>query len=281
MRDARIEAAKTKQERVKAAKTYYDQMKELYERINQLYENGRGLTRRWMEAKYRMREAEVWMMAEEARADELLHEFRKENVEVAAKYVEIAGISFGGDLITPAEKLAASRALMDALLDAGKTKKERIEAREIYYHSMDHRHAKIKVLSDSGAVGGEPRQLFEAKYRMLEAQVWLEEEKKANDSFDHLREAKVKTADEWVKAIPVGGDLNSQTELLTALGARKHARLEVASTKKERLVVLDDHYEDIKQVCRRTAEAAGHRLLEAKYRMLEAQIWLMEEKARP
>jgi hypothetical protein len=281
MRDARIEAAKTKEERVTAAKTYYDQMKELYERINQLYESGRGLTRRRMEAKYLMCEAELWLMEEEGRADERLHEFRRENVEVAAKYVEIDGISFGGDIITPAEKLAASRALMHALLDAAKTKAERIEARETFYHSMDHRHAKIKLLSDDGAVGGEPRRLFEAKYRMLEARVWLEEEKKANVSVDELRNAKVKAAEEWVKALSVGGDSIPQAELLTALGARKDARLEVAKTKKERLVVLGNYHEAIKEFYRRTAGAAAHRLFEAKYRMLEAQVWLMEEKEKP
>jgi hypothetical protein len=116
---------------------------------------------------------------------------------------------------------------------------------------------------------------------MLEAQVWLEEEKKANDSLDELRYAKVKAAEEWVKALSVGGDPIPQTELLTALGARKDARLEVAKTKKERLLVLDDYHEAITQVYRRTAGAAAHRVSEAKFRMLEAQVWLMEEKVKP
>ncbi len=109
--------------------------------------------------------------------DESLDDLRNKKVEVAVEWVKSTGISYGGDIITPAEVMTASRAWMDARLDAAKTKAESIDARQTYYDSMTQLHAKIQQLFDSDAAGGKARQMLEAKYRMLEAQVWLMEEK--------------------------------------------------------------------------------------------------------
>src|SRR4030095_10044594 len=105
--------------------------------------------------------------------NESLDDLRKKKVQTAALLVECTVLSWE---IPQSERYAACRALRDALIDAAQTKEERVEAAQTYYDAMSQFHAKVKLLSDAGAVGGEPRRLFESQYRMIEAQVWLMEE---------------------------------------------------------------------------------------------------------
>jgi hypothetical protein len=212
---------------------------------------------------------------------ESLDDLRNKKVKVAEVWVESSMIDWE---IPQSERYTAYRGLRDALIDAAKTIEERLEAAQIYYDAMSQFHAKTKVLSNAGAKGGEPHRLLEAQYHMLEAEVWLMVEK-AKGSVGELRKEKVRVAEKWVESVQTVMDAEKvpEADRVPTYRALKDARLEAATTERERIIALEDYDEAMKEQYRLIKDANGaggeaHRLSETRYCILEAQVRLMKEK---
>jgi hypothetical protein len=111
------------------------------------------------------------------KGNDSVDELQKAKVEAAEQWVQAASVSFGRGIITQAEQIAALSAWKESRLEAAQNKRERIEDLDDHYVAMKDGYDKTKLLFDANAKGGEAHRLFEAEYRMLEAQIWLMVEK--------------------------------------------------------------------------------------------------------
>jgi hypothetical protein len=104
-----------------------------------------------------------------------LANLRDEKVRAAQEWANALGASNPGP--DYGEFYRAAQALKDARYEAAKSKDGRLRALIDYRESVTRLHDKIKLLNDLDAVGGESYWLEQAKFRILEARVWIAEER--------------------------------------------------------------------------------------------------------
>jgi hypothetical protein len=119
---------------------------------------------------------------------------------------------------------------------------------------------------------------------------WTGASRAADDpSLADVRKQKVKAAEEWVAAMAVADWSVPYNEHYGAMRSLKNARLEVASNKGERLQALQHYLDQVKglynkiDALREEGAAGGEAYWwrQARFRVVEAQVWLLEAKTKP
>jgi hypothetical protein len=103
-----------------------------------------------------------------------------------------------------------------------------------------------------------------------------------------LRQEKVSVAKEWIAALGNSRSQVSHSEYYRAAQALKQARFEVATNKKERIGALQDYLDQVKRLYDKIESlheegvvgGEAHWWMQAKFRLLEARLWLLEEETK-